>query len=208
VPAEDLPRIYQEANLGINIDEINYETFFGARNRLNNLMAAGVPVLTTYGSEISQMIDEGECGVVCPPGNVEALVRGVVRMLREPDERRRLGERARQFARGAFSPEALTEGVRAWARRPQLAPDNAEKLRGAPHLLSFLETSCNYLEETAKIAQDHDLLALRQAYEDLTALRAKWWYRLLRALKRRLRFSASAPLPDPLPAPPDGKLAE
>lgn len=180
VPAQDLPAIYRESDLGINIDEVNYETFFGARNRLNNLMAAGLPVLTTYGSEISQMIEEADCGVVCPPGDVAALIDNIARLVRTPEELRRLAERSRLFAQQEFSPEKLTQTVRAWARSPQLAPDNAEKLRRNPGLANFLDTSANDLEEMTQIAQQHDVLALRQAQADLTAIRAKRWYRLLR----------------------------
>jgi len=180
VPAQDLPAIYHESDLGLNIDEVNYETFFGARNRLNNLMAAGVPVLTTYGSEISQTIEDAGCGIVCPSGDVGALTDAVLRLARSPEERRRLSERARRFALQEFAPEKITRAAREWAAEPSLAPDNAEKLRRRPGLASFLDVPVNYLEEMAKVAQDHDLLVLRQAHHDLAAIRSKWWYRILK----------------------------
>ena len=38
VPTEDVPCYYFESDLGINVDSDNYETVFGARNRLNDMM--------------------------------------------------------------------------------------------------------------------------------------------------------------------------
>lgn len=190
VAAEELPAIYREADLGLNIDEVNYETFFGARTRLNNLMAAGLPVMTTYGSEISQMIDEAECGVVCPPGDVAALVEGVLSLVRSPEERDWLAQRAQAFAREEFSPEKLVKPLRQWARNPVLAPDNAEKLKRSPELASFLDVALSRLEEEARVAQDYDLAALRRADRELSAIRAKWWYRVLRRAKQMISAKA------------------
>jgi glycosyltransferase involved in cell wall biosynthesis len=146
-------------------------------------MAAGVPVITTCGSEISLMIREARCGIVCPPGDLSALVEGVLRMARRPDERWRLAERAKAFTLEEFSSEKLTAPARAWARAPHLAPDNAEKLRLRPGLSSFLDVAVNYLEETARVAQDYDVVALKKDYEDLLAIRAKSWYRTLKGIK-------------------------
>lgn len=184
VPAENLPAIYREADLGLNIDEMNYETFFGARTRLNNLMAAGLPVLTTQGSEISRMIEEARCGIVCPTGDLDSLVQGVLRLSHAPEERQRLAACAQTFAREAFSPERLMEPLRQWARKPALAPDNAEKLRRHPGLTNFLGLALNRLEEESGVAQNYDISALRQSYADLTAIRSKWWYRALRKIRK------------------------
>lgn len=183
VPAEELPAIYREADLGINIDEPNYETLFGARNRLNNMMAMGLPVLTTRGSEISQMIEEWNCGVVCAPGDARALAEGALRLVREPQERKRLAERAARCAREEFSAEKTTAAARAWAKAPALAPDNAEKLRRNPRLAHFSEASTNYLEEQARIAETCDLASLQADYLEVEALRTRWWYRSLKGLK-------------------------
>ena len=190
VPAEDLPRIYHEADLGLNVDEPNYETFFGARNRLNNLMAAGVPVLTTYGSEISRTIDEARCGLVCPPGDVAGLAHAVMSMVQAPEQRAKLSERARAFALEEFAPGRLTVPMRDWARRPLLAPDNAVKLRSHPDAVRFLDHATNLVEETAAVIDEHDVLALRKAQIDLDAIRSKGWYSTLKAAKDRLRCGA------------------
>ena len=59
VESEKLARIYAEADLGISVDSRNYETFFGARNRINAMAAAGLAVVTTLGTEISEWLADG-----------------------------------------------------------------------------------------------------------------------------------------------------
>jgi glycosyltransferase involved in cell wall biosynthesis len=184
VPAEQLPGMYREADVGLNIDEPNYETLFGGRNRINNMMAAGLPVVTTRGSEVSQMIAEADCGIVCPPGSVADIVAGILEMLRSPDRQRDLARRSREYALNAFSPHRLTAPALEWARKPSLAPDNEEKLRRFPRTTSFLDCSTNYLEEAARIVEQCDVVQMRKAQVRLEALRARPLYRTVRYLKR------------------------
>jgi glycosyltransferase involved in cell wall biosynthesis len=180
VPAEDLPGIYREADLAINIDEPNYETLFGARTRVNNLMAAGVPVLTTFGSEVSQAIAEGECGIVCPGKDAQALAAAVRRAVEERAWLRELGEKARIFALREWAPEKVTEPLRKWAQAPAPAPDNAVKLRENPGILSFLEAAVNELERNAALVERHGAHEMRRDQVDFDTIRSKRWYKILK----------------------------
>lgn len=56
VKTSEIPLIYGACNVGLNIDRACVETFTGARNRINEMMKFGLPVITTLGSEIA-----GEC---------------------------------------------------------------------------------------------------------------------------------------------------
>ncbi|MFP4379993.1 MAG: glycosyltransferase [Candidatus Sumerlaeia bacterium] len=183
VDASDLPQIYMEADLGLNIDEPNYETMFGARNRINNMMAAGMPVLTTYGSEISWMIGDAGCGIIVPPNDADALVKALTEIAHEPERRAELGARSRKYAREEWKPEKLTSALRDWAEEPGFAPDNAEKLRRFPEADSFLDSSLHYVEEIAAVAESTDLLKARQAQIKVEQLRARGWYKALKFSK-------------------------
>ena len=186
VPSGDLPGIYREADVGLNVDEPNYETLFGARNRINNLMAAGLAVVTTAGTEISRTVEEAGCGVVCSPGEADELARALVRLAESPAERLRLAKRGRAWALREWAPEKLVEPLRQWVREPALAPDNAIKLREMPDLQSLRDATTNRLEESAAVAEEYDLPALVHHHADLVAIRSKVWYRTLKGFKDRV----------------------
>lgn len=56
-------------------------------------MASGLPVITTPHVGASEIIEDGETGILVDPRSTDAVVEGVRRLLR-PDERRRIGEAA------------------------------------------------------------------------------------------------------------------
>ena len=123
VPTEDVPSYYFESNLGINVDSYNYETIFGARNRLNDMMKVGLPMLTTTGTEISRQVAEHGLGLTCDTGDAPAFAERLIWAARHRDQLPAMAEAARTFALEEFSYERTTAPVRAWAKDPRRAPD-------------------------------------------------------------------------------------
>ncbi len=62
--------------------------------KIFDAMALGLPVVSTRVSMIPEILDG--CGVVVAPGDVGALAQAIGHLLDHPEERRRLGERARE----------------------------------------------------------------------------------------------------------------
>ena len=63
-------------------------------------MASRLPVVATAVGGIVETIAEGETGFLVRPGDVEGLARALIRLLRSPEERARVGTAAREWARG------------------------------------------------------------------------------------------------------------
>ena len=61
-------------------------------------MAAGLPILASTIGEIPELLDNGGCGVLVPPGDVDALAAGLDLLALSPDLRIELGRRARKAA--------------------------------------------------------------------------------------------------------------
>jgi glycosyltransferase involved in cell wall biosynthesis len=59
-------------------------------------MAMGLPVIASDQGEVPMILDEGRCGVLVPPGQIEPLANEIVRLAKDPDLRRVLGKAARQ----------------------------------------------------------------------------------------------------------------
>ncbi|MCX7766888.1 MAG: glycosyltransferase, partial [Candidatus Sumerlaeia bacterium] len=95
IPAEQTPYFFIESDLGINIDTINYETIFGARNRLTNMLAMGLPVLTTLGTEISHIIETERLGFTLPIGDLQEFVTTIIKAEQNRTQLKEIGARAR-----------------------------------------------------------------------------------------------------------------
>ncbi|MEM9556432.1 MAG: glycosyltransferase [Acidobacteriota bacterium] len=123
VPTEDVPCYYFESDLGINVDSANYETVFGARNRLNEFLKVGLPVLTTLGTEISYDIEEHDLGLTCPIGDAERFAAHLIAAAEDRERLRRMAARAQDFALNEYSYEATTRPMVEWMKAPRRAPD-------------------------------------------------------------------------------------
>jgi glycosyltransferase involved in cell wall biosynthesis len=60
--------------------------------------AAGLPVIGTRDCGAEDAIREGETGFLVPQGDVPSLAEAIIRLLRDPDLRRRLGANGQKFA--------------------------------------------------------------------------------------------------------------
>lgn len=67
----------------------------GFPNALVEAMACGLPVISTrFGGAVNDIIQDGENGLLVPPGDPGALAAAMVQLMNAPDERARLGGRA------------------------------------------------------------------------------------------------------------------
>ncbi len=68
----------------------------GMSNALLEAMAAGMACVVTAVGQGPEMLDQGRCGVVVPPGDPQALTEALLALLASPDLRRRLGQAAQR----------------------------------------------------------------------------------------------------------------
>ncbi|MDR7550696.1 MAG: glycosyltransferase family 4 protein [Armatimonadota bacterium] len=83
--------------------------------------AAGLPVVAGNGGAIPEVVRDGETGLLVDPESPEEVAEAIVRLLRNPDLARRLGETGRRWAREEFCYERFRErlaGLVERLRRP------------------------------------------------------------------------------------------
>lgn len=76
-------------------------------------MAAGLPVVTTPVGGIPELIEDGETGLLFPPGDAEAMAKKITILLNDKDARIGIGEKARQKAREQVDFRVYVEKLRA-----------------------------------------------------------------------------------------------
>jgi len=65
-------------------------------------MASGLPVAATRVGGNSELVEDGQCGLLTPSGDAGALGAAIGQLLRQPARRRRMGERGRALAEERF----------------------------------------------------------------------------------------------------------
>ena len=83
----------------------------GLPNAVLEYLASGLPTVATEIGGITEIIQDGNTGVLVPPENSDALARAVARLLRDPELSRKLGRSGREYVQRNFSFERLVREV-------------------------------------------------------------------------------------------------
>lgn len=98
----DLPRVFRALDLFVHPS-----LWEGLPLTLLMAMGARLPVVGTRVSGITEVIADGNNGLLVPPGDSQALAAAILEMYRSPELRRRLAEAARRTVMAEYSQEAM-----------------------------------------------------------------------------------------------------
>jgi GT2 family glycosyltransferase/glycosyltransferase involved in cell wall biosynthesis len=123
VPNEDVPNYYFESDVGINIDRYSYEMLIGCRYRILDMLRAGLPVVTTLGTEISHLVEQERLGATFAPGDVQGLTDALLDLARDATRRRRSADRARDWVVKNRRVSDVMKPLVRWVASPARSPD-------------------------------------------------------------------------------------
>lgn len=122
VAYEDRENFLLEADLGLNIHRDNLETRFSFRTRMMDYFWAGLPIITTEGDPLSDLVKQNQLGLTVPCGDAEALAHAIVRAADDQATRQTWKLNCLATAK-EFSWDRVFEPVVAWCRSPIQARD-------------------------------------------------------------------------------------
>jgi len=128
-PWSEMKQFYAESNVGINIDALHYETIYGTRTRLVEMIASGLPVVTSLGAELSYLLQARDAALTFAVGDATNLGRQLATLAAQPERCRALAQAAYSYAADALSFATTTLPLRQWVRTAQLAPDKLPRHR-------------------------------------------------------------------------------
>lgn len=128
VSKAEVEQCLRQAHLGINVDLPCYETLIGARNRITEFMARGVPILTTLGTEISQILFYKGMVLTVPMKKPEALAREIILAANHPEKLEKMAALARQLFETQYTYRATTQELLAWCRNPVHSGDFGRRI--------------------------------------------------------------------------------
>jgi glycosyltransferase involved in cell wall biosynthesis len=74
-------------------------------------MAAGKPVVATRVGGVSEMVEDGVTGFLCDPGNSDQLADALLALLKDPELRRKMGQKANQLAEKRYRASAVAQST-------------------------------------------------------------------------------------------------
>ena len=126
-PWAEIPQFYQESDVGINIDALHYETLYGTRTRLVEMIASGLPVVTSLGAELSYLLRDHNAALTFAVGDWQTMGEQLVRLATDRTLRNIMAKTAYDFATGDLSFANTTTAIRNWVQHPKLAPDKQQQ---------------------------------------------------------------------------------
>jgi L-malate glycosyltransferase len=94
----DVPAILRKATIGVNSSRTE-----GLCNAIMEYMAAGLPTVATSVGGNSELVVDGETGVLAPPDNPEALAGALIDLLVDRERASKYGKAARRRVEQAFT---------------------------------------------------------------------------------------------------------
>jgi L-malate glycosyltransferase len=107
VPAAELPSVNASADFAVTLADVD-----SSPASLLETMASGVPLVVGRAPSMEEWIQQGEGGEIVERRDVEAVTQAIVRLARDPELRRRYGERNLREVHARFGePTAQLERV-------------------------------------------------------------------------------------------------
>jgi len=122
-PWAEVPHFYQESDVGINIDALHYETLYGTRTRLVEMIASGLPVVTSLGAELSYLLRDKSAALTFAVGDWQTMGEQLLSLASNSELRNEMARTAYTFATGELSFTNTTHAIRSWVQHPTVAPD-------------------------------------------------------------------------------------
>lgn len=122
VAYEDRENFLLEADLGLNVHRDNLETRFSFRTRMMDYIWAGLPIISTEGDPLSDLVKTSQLGLTVPCGDTESLAQAILQAADAPATRQMWKHNCLETAR-EFSWDRVFEPVVAWCRSPVQASD-------------------------------------------------------------------------------------
>jgi len=119
-----------ESDLGVSLHRDDLETRLSFRTRFLDYVWAGLPIVTTRGDILSQLVESQNLGRVVESDDVDGLVEAILSLLDQPNLREVLRPRFEQVA-AMYRWDVVARPLIEFCLAPRRAPDK-EYLSGTP----------------------------------------------------------------------------
>jgi GT2 family glycosyltransferase/glycosyltransferase involved in cell wall biosynthesis len=130
IPYDERGDYLLEADLSVSAHQAGLESHFASRTRLLDCIWAGLPIVSTQGDPISDMVAERGLGYTVPPARPDLLADIILKALTDPDLRSRVAEHA-VTVRSELSWQRVVTPIAAFLEQAAFSPDALAAARQA-----------------------------------------------------------------------------
>ncbi|MFQ5575923.1 MAG: glycosyltransferase, partial [Anaerolineae bacterium] len=130
VPYEERQNVLLEADVGVSLHLDHLETRYAFRTRMLDYIWAGLPILTTGGDELADLVRRRSLGRVVAPQDLAGVHDALAQMLAQPDLKTRLRPHFDAAAAQLTWP-CVTKPLLDFCLAPALAPDRLPHTRAS-----------------------------------------------------------------------------
>ncbi|MFZ5517062.1 MAG: glycosyltransferase family 4 protein [Candidatus Zhuqueibacterota bacterium] len=95
-PREKLEELLAILDIGVAPYRELPVKFYGSSMKVFDYMAGGCAIVASRIGQVAEVVRHEQTGLLVPPGDIPALANSILRLVRQPDLRRRLGAQAQQ----------------------------------------------------------------------------------------------------------------
>lgn len=129
LPFADAMGWVRRATLGLCVDGDNIEVPYGSRTRVVEMLAQGLPVAATVGTELTRELAAAGAIVPLEPADRASWASRIATVLVDGTARGELAKTGQRLVLAEHGLDACCAELVAWARAPRLAPDNEFAVR-------------------------------------------------------------------------------
>lgn len=122
VPYEERENYLLESDIGVSTHLDHVETSFSFRTRLLDYLWAGLPIVTTSGDSMSELVEDNGLGRTVDPKDVKSLVKALLELADSGELRQQISEKVKTSA-VLFNWDTVLEPLNQFCRSPRMAPD-------------------------------------------------------------------------------------
>jgi glycosyltransferase involved in cell wall biosynthesis len=174
VPLDELPKYYRSADVCVvpSVYDNSPYTCLEA-------MSCGRPVVGTSGGGTKEYVTDGECGIIVPPRDSEALKDAITLLLKDGRMRLRMSENARRRVLEKFQRKQV-------ARETQTLYEQARASFRAKQKTLYLKPADHALSDAAVFLYSYDKMIYDLLYQKSYRFRLRHWWKLGTARPRLL----------------------
>jgi glycosyltransferase involved in cell wall biosynthesis len=121
VPYDERVKLLLDADVGVSLHHRHLETRYAFRTRVLDYLWAGLPIVSSAGDVVADLVDGHDLGAVVPVGDAAALARALDDLC-DSERRAACGKRASIVAR-SFTWDTVSAPLMEFCRRSRRAPD-------------------------------------------------------------------------------------